>query len=1110
MSAHLLSGVLPLATARHARISGASRLVLAALAGVALGLPATAAAAPLSNEVLSGDYIKIGLNDKGTLGVGGNTSPGVLYDGTGMGTFNPAYDYLTPGSPFEGFTISGVAGSAFTATNNNSNLGSANISGILTSYNGVAHDGTTSDNRAVWTGAFGGLFNITHDYAFNNDGQQLNIGTTIEALVDLTNLTFARFIDPDAVAAAGDSSATNNFRGATGVPESDLVYAEALASKYVIGLYTNDATTHNSAVTSWTPATAPYLAGTNVGNGDNTIGLGFDIGTLLSGSSITLTYRYIFGTDIAAAVQASSGGGAQTAQPPPPPPTIDTSASYSVDQLKTGEVIPVFDGGALTLGSTGATDIDFTILAAGGTIDTAGHDLTLSGAVTGVGQLTKTGRGVLTLTGENTYAGIRLAGGVLAFNHVGALGGAGSHISISEGAQLRTLGDVTVGQSLNIGAGQGGGIDTGDHQMRLNGDITGGGAVQKLGAGVLTLSGVNDHGLLDIQQGRVVVENQQALGASGGVILLQTGGSFAVGGDFAMDQSVVVNGANSQFDTGGHTVNLTGAIAGNACFTKVGLGHLNLLAAGANAIGACVEEGRLSFNNLFAGNVWVEAGGEMGGSGSIAGDVVANGVIAPGNSPGRLVIAGSLTQAAGSTLALDIDGRTAGIGAGHYDTLVLTGAGGVYTAGGTIAPITRGITGAATNSFTPSIGDAFQVITAQGGVIGAYEAIVQPANGMPANARFEVVYQPDAVILVVTPDRYAVLAGRANGQAVGAALDTVRPAAHERAQAAPFTRSLAGLNVDQTALTLHQVSGEIHAATLDTMLQSQRAARAPLHARITDGFDTDQRVWGRVNVETWDVEADAWALGYDSERTHVAVGADRRLGDRLLVGAAVGYSETDVDAAAMGAATTFSHQGLVYAGWRQGPHYIDGAVSVSRDSYKTTRTLALPAGPQTVFAKPQGEAYGVDLEAGRELGFRALDVTLAAGLAADRIERDAVVEQGSALTALDLSAATREAVQGRVGVRVSRQTPWGGLTLKPQASAFVLQEFADVEGRSEASLDGATFTSRAASPGRTSLRLSAGVEAMAGANTRLSFNYRYGASDQSESHALAATASIAW
>ena len=59
-----------------------------------------------ANAVLENLYVKAGVNETtGTLGSGGNTSPGLLYDSTGTGTFNTSYDYLTPGSPFEGFTV---------------------------------------------------------------------------------------------------------------------------------------------------------------------------------------------------------------------------------------------------------------------------------------------------------------------------------------------------------------------------------------------------------------------------------------------------------------------------------------------------------------------------------------------------------------------------------------------------------------------------------------------------------------------------------------------------------------------------------------------------------------------------------------------------------------------------------------------------------------------------------------------------------------------------------------------------------------------------------------------------------------------------------------------
>src|SRR3546814_16001331 len=100
----------------------------------------------------------------------------------------------------------------------------------------------------------------------------------------------------------------------------------------------------------------------------------------------------------------------------------------------------------------------------------------------------------------------------------------------------------------------------------------------------------------------------------------------------------------------------------------------------------------------------------------------------------------------GSLLALDIDGLTPGNGAGHYDTLVLTGANSVYTADGTIAPTLRGITGSANNDFTPKIGQTFQAVTAEGGVQGTFDALEQPRAGLATNSRFDVFYTANHVV----------------------------------------------------------------------------------------------------------------------------------------------------------------------------------------------------------------------------------------------------------------------------------------------------------------------------------------------------------------------------
>ena len=56
--------------------------------------------------ILENEWVRAGVNGTtGTFGSGGGTSPGLLFDPTGTGTFDPSYDYLTPGSPFDGFSV---------------------------------------------------------------------------------------------------------------------------------------------------------------------------------------------------------------------------------------------------------------------------------------------------------------------------------------------------------------------------------------------------------------------------------------------------------------------------------------------------------------------------------------------------------------------------------------------------------------------------------------------------------------------------------------------------------------------------------------------------------------------------------------------------------------------------------------------------------------------------------------------------------------------------------------------------------------------------------------------------------------------------------------------
>ena len=276
-------------------------------------IPAVQAQTTGSVFALTGDYIKIGVSDYGTIGSKGNTSPGILYDNTGTRTFNTAYDYLTPGTPFEGFTVKYTNGAGSLVTQTNNNTGSTSITGgILTNYSGVAYGGTTFDNRAVWTGNGTG-YSLINDVRFNNNQKFVDITTTLTSGVAMTNLYFGRFIDPDARAAAGDSSATTNTLGYSPIGVKQVVFSEALASKYALGLYTAGSNAGAGISSSWTTDPVNYYNGVNSGTGDYTIGLGFLVPSVVVGDIVTFQYAYIFGPSTldagATAVTSGAGGG---------------------------------------------------------------------------------------------------------------------------------------------------------------------------------------------------------------------------------------------------------------------------------------------------------------------------------------------------------------------------------------------------------------------------------------------------------------------------------------------------------------------------------------------------------------------------------------------------------------------------------------------------------------------------------------------------------------------------------------------------------------------------------------------------------------------------------
>ncbi|EHL8766706.1 autotransporter outer membrane beta-barrel domain-containing protein, partial [Salmonella enterica] len=205
-------------------------------------------------------------------------------------------------------------------------------------------------------------------------------------------------------------------------------------------------------------------------------------------------------------------------------------------------------GTTISDGTLVATNVD--ALGSGDVTDDATLELNTGGtfdnAISGSGQVVKSGDETLTLSGTNTYSGGTLiSGGTLVASNVEALG----------------TGDVTNNATLELNTG-------GD----FTNNISGSGQVVKSGDETLTLSGSNTYtGGTTINDGTLVATSVDALGSGdvtdNATLALNTGGTFdnTISGSGKVEKSgddaLTLSGANSY--TGGTLISGGTLVASN-------------------------------------------------------------------------------------------------------------------------------------------------------------------------------------------------------------------------------------------------------------------------------------------------------------------------------------------------------------------------------------------------------------------------------------------------------------------------------------------------------------------------------------------------------------------
>ena len=505
---------------------------------------------------------------------------------TGTGT-----TILSATNTYTGGTL--IAGGVLSVVND---AGLGDATGAVTIDGGTLQvtGGSFTASRTINWGANGGTFDVTNSAASFMILQPLTSGG---ALVKQGG---------GRVVLAGD----NSYTGGTTILAGALQIGNGGTTGSILGDVLNNGTLTFNRSTAYT------FAGSITGSGGVAVS-GTGMLTLVGNSS------YGAGTTINGVNSGLLVNGGNTVVSGGA--TSITRAMLSVDGTNS-----VFSTTAINAtGGTGGSAI--VNVNNGGTLRTTVGDLNL--------RAVSTVSAVLNIAGANSL--VDVAGGMLLATNANNVG----TINIGAGGTLRTAGTSQIGS-------------TGGNTTAPTVAITGAGAnwtstgSLNLNTGSITLA---DTGLLRVD-GTLTLAATAAL--TGVLNIGGAEGQLAAAAG-ALTAPTLVFGPGTGRLNFNHTATGTGfafagAISGAGAINQVA-GVTNLTGASTAFTGTTtVSGGTLRVNGTLGGAtsiVNVQTGGRLGGAGTIGGDVaVTDGVLAPGNSPGTLTIAGDLSLTSASVL----------------------------------------------------------------------------------------------------------------------------------------------------------------------------------------------------------------------------------------------------------------------------------------------------------------------------------------------------------------------------------------------------------------------------------------------------------------------------
>jgi len=692
-------------------------------------------------------------------------------------------------------------------------------------------------------------------------------------------------------------------------------------------------------------------------------------------------------------------------------------------------------------------------------------------------------------------------GGSVAADGRGGDGGSGGR-----GVVFTGPGSFDIDTTVNGGSGGTGGISpisvSGTHGAGGVGIVAADSVNLVLGSGAVVTGGLSGDG----------ITRARAISMSGGVNRLELRAGATLNGDVVASgtSTLALGGATAgTFDVA--TIGSAAQFRGFSSLVKDGTSIWTLTGTSSFTGAGTVDAGTLAVDGDVSSfsTLTVNAGGVLGGSGTVGTTTINGGTLAPGNSIGTLSVAGNLAFTAAATYAVEVSPATA-------DRVTVTG-----------TAVLGGASVLATFANGSYVARQYTILTATGGVSGTFGTLTNV--NLPAAFKTGLSYDPNNAYLDLTLDFTPAPTSTPSAPTPSAPT----PASPPASEAVPNRN----LNPNQTsaanALTAYfNANGSIPVAygTLTPQTLTE-AAGEPAAATQQNSFDAMSQFTGAIMPTSMDgrgtpiapapagyaaysssggkavalprlaADPDAWrwsvwGSGFGARQSHsgqasqgvaasansvygLAAGADYRVSPSTVAGFALAGGATDFSTRGLGTGRSDLAQLGVFIRHHIGQAYVAAAAAYGWQGITQDRSVA---GVDRLRSEFDVHSLSGRIEGGYRFGGPSLGLT---PFAAAQFVVSALpgyserVMSGPGLFAL--SYAGRDAVdrRGEIGLRADTTFAVADFSITLSGGLAWARNFETGRASPTASfqaLPGASFVISGANRDRNALRSTAGAE----------------------------------